>query len=778
MIELKQNPKAGDHRVRATLKTFKKNYHEEAFGAASCRDIHGNIIGRGYGINLNERIKIMLDENTKQRSNLKEKTYELEALTYKYRKIQGMIQSGQYLQALTSTGSNPKQLSGQSMISDELSPRSAATLLTTNHQNQSTSSTSRLSPVIVTQTSDLTAPPEAAARGGKLQKTLVSGITQITTATTTTTTTNSSSTNNATEFTNDYSSTKPTSRVNAADGAISQHAKQTTSVAFEGSPCGLDKTSRVRTEPREAIEAPGRGQRSSILVDSSKKRTMMGTKPLMSDKTMTTVKQNSPKYTTDSSYCSMGADYELSDVRKSSQDNLNLFNVLSFIEDGTNSSNTIADKTRQSGNSNEMKLSRGQYVESKFNLWSAGPFCTLMVRNKPEQQAKENNIAMTRSISPIERLPVDTNNNNNIDGRETSGRKISEEIRASCPDIAASVATKSTVDPARLPSPTSYQQKMVESTTTAAEAAGVNKRSRLPRTISMIEYLGLSDFDFIAKRHDKLVKRKLQFGKRRQLDYCCVDESNHCSCCYQSGDANNRQSDVDLAFSSGNFANSGDLARTSSHISCSTCCSLMSPSYGSHSDYMFDEVSHSSGSVSTDQTSSSTNANESGSLSPGHCHSNNSKSSTPSSTFENKESSIVNAATTYLPVYQESRSICDRQQASCSHHKQMAYTKHEQTTGGHSPSCMHAGCPRIPVAQTTGEQQSLLCTSGVLYGPASRDNTNCSGRVCPKKLARADSKALLKSSTSSNLLEDLAAVDLDQELQESSIIKCDILESL
>lgn len=111
---MKQNPRAGDHRVRATLKTFKKNYHEEAFGAAaaaaSCRDIHGNLIhGRAYGINLNERIKHLLDENMKQRSLLKEKTYELEALTYKYRKIQGMIQSGQYLQAINAASINQQQ---------------------------------------------------------------------------------------------------------------------------------------------------------------------------------------------------------------------------------------------------------------------------------------------------------------------------------------------------------------------------------------------------------------------------------------------------------------------------------------------------------------------------------------------------------------------------------------------------------------------------------------------------------------------------------------------
>ncbi|KAG9510364.1 Gamma-aminobutyric acid type B receptor subunit 2, partial [Fragariocoptes setiger] len=73
LIELKQNPKAGDQRVRATLKAFKKNSYE----ASNRSDI-------------NNKIRVMMDENVRQRQVLKEKTYELEALVFKLRKLQSL----------------------------------------------------------------------------------------------------------------------------------------------------------------------------------------------------------------------------------------------------------------------------------------------------------------------------------------------------------------------------------------------------------------------------------------------------------------------------------------------------------------------------------------------------------------------------------------------------------------------------------------------------------------------------------------------------------------
>lgn len=454
---MKQNPRAGDHRVRATLKTFKKNYHEEAFGAAGCRDFRGNIIGRGgYGINLNERIKIVIEENTKQRSSLKEKTYELEALTYKYRKIQGMIQSGQYLQALSSSTANgagsinPKQqAAGQTMIcsSTEIltTSKSPTTLLTANI-NQSTSSvvSSRALPEVV-----------------------------------------------------------------------------------------------AHEKPRPSPFIP--------------------------------------------------------------------------------------------------------FPDAK----QAVPSC-----------------------------------------------KTGEEIRASCPDIAASQRSAASHRSAGQSFAANYRRQVSSISTTAADvdaAADVNSnktrlasRGRLPRTISMIEYLGLSELDFVARRHDKLIKGKLESAtaKRKQLDYCCSD---HCPCCNQNYGTmvDNRcstQSEADMVFSSSEIANSGaELAQFGSHLSCSTCCSLMSPSYVSHSDYMLDEVSRSSGSASTGQSlsQSSSSSNDTGSLSLINCHS-QSKSSIPSSTYENKERTILNAVGT-CSVCREPRP--DNHQpatptTNCNHQKRQQIAQH------------------------------------------------------------------------------------------------------
>lgn len=117
---MRQNPKAADQRVRATLKTFAKNYRDGgALGTipTNCRDIHGNIIhARAISVDLNEKIRLLMDDNTKQRGVLRDKTFELEALTYKYRKMMNMIQSGQYLQALNTTAGATNKLLNQQNV--------------------------------------------------------------------------------------------------------------------------------------------------------------------------------------------------------------------------------------------------------------------------------------------------------------------------------------------------------------------------------------------------------------------------------------------------------------------------------------------------------------------------------------------------------------------------------------------------------------------------------------------------------------------------------------
>ncbi|KAI1289285.1 Gamma-aminobutyric acid type B receptor subunit 2 [Halotydeus destructor] len=71
LIELKRNPDAGDRRVRATLKPFKSSKKDSD------------------EMELHARIKVVNDENCRQRQRLKEKTYELEALMFRLRSLSG-----------------------------------------------------------------------------------------------------------------------------------------------------------------------------------------------------------------------------------------------------------------------------------------------------------------------------------------------------------------------------------------------------------------------------------------------------------------------------------------------------------------------------------------------------------------------------------------------------------------------------------------------------------------------------------------------------------------
>ncbi|XP_054162297.1 gamma-aminobutyric acid type B receptor subunit 2-like [Oppia nitens] len=70
LIELKRNPMAGDRRVRATLKPFKKSRRD-----SDEMEVH-------------HRIKAVTEDNFRFRQRLKEKAYELEALTFRFRGLE------------------------------------------------------------------------------------------------------------------------------------------------------------------------------------------------------------------------------------------------------------------------------------------------------------------------------------------------------------------------------------------------------------------------------------------------------------------------------------------------------------------------------------------------------------------------------------------------------------------------------------------------------------------------------------------------------------------
>ncbi|CAG2111008.1 unnamed protein product [Medioppia subpectinata] len=70
LIELKRNPQAGDARVRATLKPFKKSRRDSD------------------EMELHHRIKVVTEDNFRFRQRLKEKAYELEALTFRLRGLE------------------------------------------------------------------------------------------------------------------------------------------------------------------------------------------------------------------------------------------------------------------------------------------------------------------------------------------------------------------------------------------------------------------------------------------------------------------------------------------------------------------------------------------------------------------------------------------------------------------------------------------------------------------------------------------------------------------
>lgn len=122
LIELKQNPRA-DQRVRATLKTFKKNYYKEetsCVNQSGMRDYVSVAHSSLCGLNSNSNplsstpgnwrsgpsgLQALAEDNARKRAALKEKVYEVEALKVRLRKMQNMTQASLAAQAVSVTGS-------------------------------------------------------------------------------------------------------------------------------------------------------------------------------------------------------------------------------------------------------------------------------------------------------------------------------------------------------------------------------------------------------------------------------------------------------------------------------------------------------------------------------------------------------------------------------------------------------------------------------------------------------------------------------------------------
>nr|XP_046912763.1 uncharacterized protein LOC124493702 [Dermatophagoides farinae] len=107
LIELKRNPNAGDRRVRATLKPFKKSHHDSE------------------EIEIHTKIKLANEENFRLRQRLKEKSYELEALTFRLRALEESMEK-EFMNITTTSSSSgailPSQLPPLPQSSSSLSP--------------------------------------------------------------------------------------------------------------------------------------------------------------------------------------------------------------------------------------------------------------------------------------------------------------------------------------------------------------------------------------------------------------------------------------------------------------------------------------------------------------------------------------------------------------------------------------------------------------------------------------------------------------------------------
>jgi hypothetical protein len=612
LIELKQNPRASDHRVRATLKTFKKNYHDEAF-AAGCRDIHGNIIGRGYGMNLNDRIKLLVEENGKQRSLLKEKTYELEALTSKYRKIQSMVQSGQFLQAINTSAAATSAAglataAGASAAAG--SPdQQAALRQTVPGMTQSTSGVLPSSTALQATGCTSLVPPGAgmltsrspvrdrvsfsstigtvdhliqptvhaggtkadhqhhaaaananngSASGGLRSCAMMSSITQITNTTTT-----SSTLNNTTDVTADLSSSKAlVSGAATSSSSALQYSDKTPLNATSFS--NLDEN--ADTNDNEAMNLNERVQAISKQVAASRQQQRQREQQCAASCLKSSTPHKERHSHGDGRLVAMSPGEKQRLFR--SQDDLSLFTILSYVK----GPRTLGGGRHEAAAEQEAgSCSSTGGANGKLGQWLEGPFCTVLLRQTSWDASKQ----------PRHAARLKSHQGRQVSNKLARFRKQhSHQAGASPPDVPST-------------------KNMLTG----------NARDRLPRTLSMIEYLGLNDFDMIARRHDKILRYR-----RRMMAHmsccascsCCISTSHHQSSSKIDTNNNNNNYHSRAVISEGNMGNnsyfsscddvplnySDEFLQATSMTSCSTCCSLASQTYISSSELDYRHYHH------------------------------------------------------------------------------------------------------------------------------------------------------------------------------------------
>lgn len=339
-------------------------------------------------------------------------------------------------------------------------------------------------------------------------------------------------------------------------------------------------------------------------------------------------------------------------------------------------------------------------------------------------------------------------------------------------------------------------------------------KESLPRTLSMIEYLGLNDFDLIARRHDKI----LRYKRNRNRLSCCY-ETNSCSCCASHSRAraqvqaklsrsHGHQSDGNIAFSSSDPLNSDDLLQTS--VSCSTCCSLASQTYASQSD-IFHEQAHTSPSVSSSSSSQSTRSSltRSSTAAKPRYFSESTETSSQSSSLMDQTTSMTAPRFCHLHPYhyqqqQHHQHLHDYHVSSRLHHhynrqqqqhpsqdvpRSLQTTpplqQHNQHPKHHHSSEAMSTNSSIVVSlskqpKVSGIHEHSLCTSGVLYGaPGSKEDANDAAQVV-EPIASTSGEP---TSISSNAIEDFSQAINDDRGTEDRMrtkisIKCDVLESL
>lgn len=616
----------------------------------------------------------MLEENVKQRAQLKEKTFELEALTSKYRKIQSMLQSGQYIQAINTTvgPTTASPMQSQNTLADPTGP-STTLLLTSRSPTRERVAFNTIAEEKILPTGPMNVVKDKKVDSGLRSSPLMSSATQITTTNTT------SSTNNTTDLTTDYPSSKLISTATTSNNG-----------------------------------AKGTGHLGVCFV--SGKRDIL--KPTLIDQKLVTLNQ---QVTLANS--AITKHKQLSDHHE----DLNLFSLLSNMNN--RSEQRYQDRPKDEG---------ANQSDNKFGKWLEGPFCTVMVR-QAGLDLKQMKAGFKKQTSQKEDSP--------------------------------------------------------------SSSAIYDSRKCLPRTLSMIEYLGLTELDLVARRHDKIIRFKRD---KRSLGGSCL-ETHSCGCYATHGHAQanpmhqmaaSAHSDGNIIFSSSDRFNSNESLPTSA--SCSTCCSFASQTYGSQSE-IFHEEYHTSNSDSSQTVSSSLSRSSVGAR---HRFYSESRSSSQSSSINDQSNSItaprycehrLQQSATLHHYHHHHRSM-QRQAGHSPYHSghQQCHPHHYHSTGTVSVSSSNPGALSKTNKTQAKVHERSLCTSGVLYGaPGSKEDANQAAQTTLEAVAPISREPTSLTSggvtedsittimTESTTNDDCGAevVVVDSATRKISI-QCDVIEQL